>query len=579
MTGSDYFDYSTGRLSAGGLARSGDLNTIFDELDTGLQKLPTEAELKRGTANYAADTGAADAYVVALAYNPGSFVDGMEVIFKAANANTGAATINLNSLGLKGITRGDGSALVAGDIGAGKIITLRYNSTPGKFEIQGGLVGSTGTGTMAAQNASNVSITGGTVSGVTLTSLAAPLAAAQGGTGNTTGDAPTLGGFGPAQTATASKVAVRDSNGKLAGDILGNAATATSAATAGSATSATTAGDADTVDGKEAADFLWDTDGGNVGLAILAAETEDAAQDAIGAGAGGKAVLIAADETAVQAAVGLPRGYKSGLIVTIGTDAAHDVDIAVGECRAVADDFDLRVATPITVAIDASGANGLDTGAVAASTQYYVLLLSKADLTKCGVLSLSDSAPTEPAGYTAGTRLLAAIKTKADSTLDHTTLFSAGPDIANPWKGATAHFQDQKPQNTAGGTAAAGDWRTRDINTTMHNRIPGMSLAANEIMFPTGMRYKIEAGATVYDVGTSQNRLYNMTGAAVIALGLLDAATTASDALMVRGEFSPVENSAIQVQTRPGNPRADVGFGAVLNVGIEVYNDVWIEVL
>lgn len=43
-------------------------------------------------------------------------------------------------------------------------------------------------------------------------------------------------------TATANKIAQRDANGKLAGDILGNAATATSATSAGTATTATSAG-------------------------------------------------------------------------------------------------------------------------------------------------------------------------------------------------------------------------------------------------------------------------------------------------------------------------------------------------
>lgn len=54
-------------------------------------------------------------------------------------------------------------------------------------------------------------------------------------------DAATLGGFAPNQAAVANNVAVRDSNGKLAGDILGNAATATLATNATAATTATTA--------------------------------------------------------------------------------------------------------------------------------------------------------------------------------------------------------------------------------------------------------------------------------------------------------------------------------------------------
>jgi hypothetical protein len=107
-----------------------------DEIEVGLDKLPSEANLKRGTINYAADTGTANSYLVALTYAPTSYTDGMEVIFKATNENTGASTINLNSLGVKSIYRLDGSALAAGDIMAGKFMPLRYNSTTGAFEIQ-----------------------------------------------------------------------------------------------------------------------------------------------------------------------------------------------------------------------------------------------------------------------------------------------------------------------------------------------------------------------------------------------------------------------------------------------------------
>ena len=133
---SDYFDYSTGRLETGTTARAAAVNTVFDAISTGLAKLPTEANIKQGTINYiATDSGAANAYVIDLPHAPASYIDGQEVVFKAGAANTGASTINVNSLGVKSITRFGGAALVAGDIAAAKIYTLRYNSTVGKFEI------------------------------------------------------------------------------------------------------------------------------------------------------------------------------------------------------------------------------------------------------------------------------------------------------------------------------------------------------------------------------------------------------------------------------------------------------------
>lgn len=58
-------------------------------------------------------------------------------------------------------------------------------------------------------------------------------------------------------------------------------------------------------------------------------------------------------------------------------------------------------AVSLTVAGVSSGvANGLDTGALAASTWYSVWVIAKADGTTAGLLSLSATTPTLPSGYT-----------------------------------------------------------------------------------------------------------------------------------------------------------------------------------
>lgn len=82
---------------------------------------------------YAADSGAADAYVVTLSPVPAGYTNGMVVRFKAANANTGASTVNVNSLGVKNITKRYNTALIANDILANAIITAVYDGT--QFQI------------------------------------------------------------------------------------------------------------------------------------------------------------------------------------------------------------------------------------------------------------------------------------------------------------------------------------------------------------------------------------------------------------------------------------------------------------
>ena len=58
------------------------------------------------------------------------YFTGMRITFKTANANTGASTVNVNSLGTKSLKKSDGSTDVAtGDIPAGQYVTFIYNGT------------------------------------------------------------------------------------------------------------------------------------------------------------------------------------------------------------------------------------------------------------------------------------------------------------------------------------------------------------------------------------------------------------------------------------------------------------------
>jgi hypothetical protein len=105
------------------------VRAVFNNIAAGFDKFPTLAQVWGGGANYGTDTGAADAYVVAVSSNIASYTAGLTVRFKAVNANTGASTVNVNSLGVKSIKRNDGSALQAGDISAGQIVEIAYDGT------------------------------------------------------------------------------------------------------------------------------------------------------------------------------------------------------------------------------------------------------------------------------------------------------------------------------------------------------------------------------------------------------------------------------------------------------------------
>lgn len=111
---------------------------------TNLNTLPDTATL-----SYALDTGAANAYVVALSPAPTAYVDGMPVTFQAANPNSGASTLNVNNLGDVDITRG-GGALGGGEILAGQDYTCVYNKAANQFFLQAQSAGAVIVGTATA---------------------------------------------------------------------------------------------------------------------------------------------------------------------------------------------------------------------------------------------------------------------------------------------------------------------------------------------------------------------------------------------------------------------------------------------
>lgn len=106
------------------------------------------------------------------------------------------------------------------------------------------------------------------------------------------------------------------------------------------------------------------------------------------------------------------RGFLAGLGISNGAaDAVNDIDIAVGEARSSDNLENLLLDTAITKQLDAAwavgtGLGGLDTGAEASSTWYHVWLIKRTDTGVTDALfSLSASAPTMPASYTAKRRL------------------------------------------------------------------------------------------------------------------------------------------------------------------------------
>jgi hypothetical protein len=88
---------------------------------------------------YAVASGT-NSYTVSI---PGitTLVDGLSVKIKFTNANTGAATLNINGLGAKQIRKSNGNALSAGNIKAGQICHLVYTGSVFQLLGEGGEYG------------------------------------------------------------------------------------------------------------------------------------------------------------------------------------------------------------------------------------------------------------------------------------------------------------------------------------------------------------------------------------------------------------------------------------------------------
>lgn len=73
------------------------------------------------------DVGASDSYVITTSPVPTSYTVGMVVILKANTVNTGAATVNVNALGVKNIVKRVSTVLANGDIPALSFKILTYD--------------------------------------------------------------------------------------------------------------------------------------------------------------------------------------------------------------------------------------------------------------------------------------------------------------------------------------------------------------------------------------------------------------------------------------------------------------------
>lgn len=101
----------------------------LSQLDTNFSALVDYANDPTNRNNYAADTGVASTYTIALSPAVAGYTAGLMITFKPGNSNTSSSSINVNALGAKAIVNGAGANVSSGEIVAGRPLTVVYDGT------------------------------------------------------------------------------------------------------------------------------------------------------------------------------------------------------------------------------------------------------------------------------------------------------------------------------------------------------------------------------------------------------------------------------------------------------------------
>lgn len=313
------------------------------------QALAQAGDTQRQAGNWVTDTGSANAYVATLSPAVLSYTAGLTVRLLVANANSTAATLNVNGLGTKAIekpTSGGIAALTGGELVAGQIAELVYDGT--QFQLLS--VYSSATVANVRLNAWG-GTAGGSANAITVT------------------DAPVLTAYSAGQQV--SFIAANNNSG------------------------ATTIN----CDGLGTKNIYKISSSGPVALAggeIVANNIVTLVYDGTEFQMGNSAA------SGSSASVGPVRN----LIIKNNTSTPNTKMSVTADSIPVFTSAGAGVGLlSVSVTIDATtnGANGLDTGSLAASTWYAIYLIYNGS-SVAGLMSTSGSAPTLPSGYTYFTR-------------------------------------------------------------------------------------------------------------------------------------------------------------------------------
>lgn len=134
-------------------------------------------------------------------------------------------------------------------------------------------------------------------------------------------------------------------------------------------------------------------------------------------------------------------------------------------------------------------------------------------------------------------------------------------------------LEDQKSQNTNGGTFTSGAWQQRTLNSKQADDDSEIVLSSNRFTVPAGSWY-IEWDAPAHNVQRHQTLLYNVTGAVGLAFGTSEFTNSTSPTQSrswgaIRLDLAA--DTQMELQHRCQTTVANIGFGVPANFGTEVF--------
>ena len=111
------------------LARAENNQSLSAAIVAAFDKVPAQLDLEKGLVGYKATAGAADVYTVTSTYPIVAYTEGHHARLKIHATNTGASTVNFDTLGAKSIKLPDGSNPAAGDLLLDAILDITYDGT------------------------------------------------------------------------------------------------------------------------------------------------------------------------------------------------------------------------------------------------------------------------------------------------------------------------------------------------------------------------------------------------------------------------------------------------------------------